>query len=180
MILAYFLQHNLTWVALEDLLILFHNILGDESRLSNTKYLFKKFFGQTDRAIFHFHCKKCLIYIGTYEELKLKEKNNTNHRNTCTVCETEYSLKKMNEGHFFIQLPFREQIEKKISENVDILDYNTTSNSSDITDIFDGELYKSLRVKVGQGPLVTLTLNTDGVRVFKSKKRQVYGPFNYL
>lgn len=28
MILAYFLKHNLTWVALEDLLEIFHNILG--------------------------------------------------------------------------------------------------------------------------------------------------------
>ncbi|HEY0222578.1 MAG TPA: hypothetical protein VGC17_07305, partial [Lactovum miscens] len=31
MILAFFLQHHLTWVALEDLLVLLHNMLGDNS-----------------------------------------------------------------------------------------------------------------------------------------------------
>lgn len=36
MILAYFLSHHLTWVALEDLLVLFHNVLGDEL-MSNIK-----------------------------------------------------------------------------------------------------------------------------------------------
>lgn len=56
MILAYFLQHHLTWVALEDLLTLFHNIIGDESNLPKTKYLFKKCFGSGQRSIFHFYC----------------------------------------------------------------------------------------------------------------------------
>lgn len=177
MILGYFLRHDLTWVALEDLLDLFHNVLGDESRLPKTKYFFKKFFGPNKKAIFHFNCKNCMKYIGTYEELKsLRETENDTKRNTCTVCDTEYSLRKMNNGYFFVQIPLREQLEKKLSENPEILDYNTSSNSSDITDIFDGALYKSLRDKIGSGPLVTLTMNTDGVRVFKSKAKASLWP----
>lgn len=175
MILAYFLQHHLTWVALEDLLTLFHNILGDESNLPKTKYLFKKCFGSDQRSIFHFYCGKCLVYIDTYDKLKAiqddKDKKGDKKCNNCSVCGNEYSLKKMNNGHFFIELPLREQIEKKLSENADILTFNTKSNSADITDFFDGDLFKSLRAKVESGPLVTLTLNTDGVKVFKSKKK---------
>lgn len=175
MILAYFLKHHLTWVALEDLLTLFHDILGDESNLPKTKYLFKKCFGLDQRAVFHFYCGECMVYIDTYDKLKAlqdeKDKKGDKKCETCAVCGKDYSLKKMNKGHFFIELPLREQIEKKLSENVDILTYNTKSNSADITDFFDGELYKSLRAKVGSGPLVTLTLNTDGVKVFKYKKK---------
>lgn len=180
MILAYFLQHHLTWVALEDLLKLFHNILGDDSNLPKTKYFFEKFFGPHQQSIFHFYCKECMVYIDTYKNLRSrqdeKDKQKDESCDTCTVCATTYSLKKMNGGHFFIEIPLREQIEKKISENTDILNYNTESNSNEITDIFDGELYKSLRAKVGPGPLITLTLNTDGVRVFKSKRKASLWP----
>lgn len=118
-----------------------------------------------------------MIYIDTYEKLRLlQDEKDGKSCETCTVCGTEYSLKKMNDGNFFIELPLREQIEKRISENVDMLNYDTTSNSNDITDIFDGELYKSLRAKIGPGSLITLTLNTDGVRVFKSKRKASLWP----
>lgn len=116
-----------------------------------------------------------MVYIDTYEKLKLRQDEKAVRKDKtcdmCSICRTEYSLKKMNDGHFFVELPIREQIEKKISENFHILEYNTKSNSSDITDIFDCKLYKSLRAKVGDVTLITLTLNTDGVKIFKSKKK---------
>ncbi|KAG4065775.1 hypothetical protein HA402_012453 [Bradysia odoriphaga] len=81
----------------------------------------------------------------------------------------------MNGGNFFVELPLRAQLEKKIREH-NILEYDTSSTSNCISDIFDGELYKSLRRKIGNVPLITLTLNTDGVRVFKSKKKASLWP----
>lgn len=81
----------------------------------------------------------------------------------------------MNGGNFFIELPLREQLITKISEN-NILEFDTSTNSNCISDIFDGELYKSLRRKIGNVPLITLTLNTDGVRVFKSKRKASLWP----
>lgn len=179
MVLAFFLEHHLAWVALEDLLKLFHNILGEDSNLPKTKYFFKKCFGPNQRTVIHFYCKNCMVYIDTYENLKSfqnKKDKLDKSPEICTVCGTEYSLKKMNDGQFFMELPLREQIEKKIAQNIEILDYNTNSSTGDIADIFDGELYKSLRAKVGSGPLVTLTLNTDGVRVFKSKRKASLWP----
>jgi hypothetical protein len=116
MILAYFLRHNLTWVALEDLLEVFHNVLGEQSNLPKTKYFFKKCFGQNQRAVFHFYCKNCLLYLDTYDKLKIlrdeKDKAGDKSCDFCTVCATNYSIKKMNEGHFFVQLPLREQLKK--------------------------------------------------------------------
>lgn len=120
-----------------------------------------------------------MVYLDTYENLKSiqneKLERNAQTCDKCNICATEYSLRKMNDGHFFVELPLREQIEKKISEN-NILDFDTSSNSADIKDIFDCDLYKSLRAKVGDGPSITLTLNTDGVRVFKSKKKASLWP----
>lgn len=181
MILAYFLQHHLTWVALVDLLKLFHNVLGDDSNLPKTKYFFKKCFEQNQKPTFHIYCKNCKVYIDTYDGVRSRreEKNEQKDETSdvCSVCGSAYSLKKMNDGHFFIELPLREQIENKLMENPDILNYNTgSSNTTDITDIFDGALYKSLRAKVGNVPLITLTLNTDGVRVFKSKRKASLWP----
>lgn len=122
--------------------------------------------------------------VYTYENLKSFQDNKSENDispDVCAVCESEYSLKKMNDGHFFMELPLREQIEKRISEDIGILDYNTdNSGTGEITDIFDGELYKSLRSKVGPGPLVTLTLNTDGVRVFKSKRKASLWPIQWI
>lgn len=70
MILAFFLQHHLTWVALVDLLTLLDNILGDYSNLPKTKYFFKKCFGSNQRTIIHIYCKKCMVYIDTYDNVK--------------------------------------------------------------------------------------------------------------
>lgn len=184
MILGYFLRHGLTWVALEDLLDLFHNVLGDDSRLPKTKYFFKKCFGPNKKAIFHFYCKNCMLYIGTYEQLKsvreAKLKANDKTRDSCTVCGSEYSLHKMNSGFFFVQLPLRDQLKKKFYENQEILTYDTSPNSNIIADVFDGELYKSLKSTVGLDPLVTLTMNTDGVKVFKSKRKASLWPIQFF
>lgn len=78
MILSFFLQHHLTWVALEDLLTLFHNILGDDSK-PKTKYFFKNCFGLNQRTVIHFYLKKCMVYLDTYENLKTLQDNNNNN-----------------------------------------------------------------------------------------------------
>lgn len=114
-----------------------------------------------------------MLYIGNFEELKSRQGSECCI--TCTICASENSLKKMNDGNFFIELPLREQLEKKILEH-NILEYDTSSTLNYISDIFDGELYKSLRRKIGDVPFITLTLNTDGVRVFKSKRKASLWP----
>lgn len=86
----------------------------------------------------------------------------------------------MNNGHFFIQLPLRQQILKKILRNPGILNFNTTSDPDNIKDISDGTLYKSLKQKVSDGNLVTLTVNTDGVKVFKSKSKSSLWPIQMI
>lgn len=146
---------------------------GEHSNLPKTKYFFKKCFDSNQPSVFHFFCKSCSLYIGNYDELKLRQGDERCVK--CSVCASENSLEKLNNGNFFIQLPIRHQLVKKIAEH-NILNYDTYSHSNEITDVFDGELYKSLRRKLGNIPLITLTLNTDGVRVYKSKTKASLWP----
>lgn len=179
MILEFFLHHHLTWTALEDLLQMFHSMLGYQSTLPKTKYLFKKLFGTNQENVFHFYCQNCNLYIDTLENLKIElalDKSGENNLN-CPNCQHKFSLQKMNNGHFFIQLPLKEQIKNKIVKNPEILDFDTTPSPNDsIRDFYDGALYKNLRQKVGDGKLVTLTINTDGVKVFKSTAKTSLWP----
>lgn len=186
MILNYFLEHRLTWVALEDLLNLFLYVLGSSSRLPKTKYFFKKCFGVEDSAVFHFYCKHCSLYLGTYEDVhKMTDEENIENNieklkykfKKCVNCEQVFSLDKLNDGNFFIQLPIKPQIVKKLKCDPGIQDFNTDSNVNNcITDVFDGNLYKALKAKTSNFKLLTLTLNTDGVRVFKSKAKSSLWP----
>lgn len=180
MILSFFLRHRLTWVALEDMLTLFDTLIGTNSRLPKTKYFFQKVFRvhKDESAIFHFYCKSRQLYIDNYENLSHKT-TKSEEQVSCSNCNTPFSLHKMNDGHFFIQLPFRKQLEKKIIDH-DILNYDTQPHSGCITDLFDGTLYKSLRRKVGDQKLVTLTLNTDGVRVYKSRRKSSLWPLQFF
>lgn len=180
MILSFFLRHRLTWVALEDMLALFDALIGTQSRLPKTKYFFKKVLQveKDESAVFHFYCKNCQLYIDNYENLSDKIKKNKEEV-TCLNCNTMFSFNKMNDGHFFVQLPIRKQLEQKIIA-YDILNYDTKSHSDCITDVFDGTLYKSLREKIGDEKLITLTMNTDGVRVFKSRRKSSFWPLQFF
>jgi hypothetical protein len=64
MVFAYFLRHNLTWQALEHLLLLINSILGS-SVLPKSKYLFKKVFPPKLKPTFNFFLQKMLPYIGS-------------------------------------------------------------------------------------------------------------------
>lgn len=189
MILSFFLEHQLTWVALEDLLQLFSHVLGPNSHLPKTKYFFKKCFDVNDRAIFHFYCKNCDLYLGTYEDVHHmpndesieSDKTQKYKFKKCANCEQVFSLNKMNDGKFYIQLSIKAQIEEKLKIDPNILNFNTNPNpNNSIGDIFDGDLYKSLKAKTANFKLLTLTLNTDGVRVFKSKAKSSLWPVQMI
>lgn len=124
----------------------------------------KNFFKNDVQPVVHFYCKRCKIYIDTAENLRRTLCTN------CENCECFFSMDKMNDGHFFIQIPFIPQI-----KNNEILDFNPDfSQNGVISDIFDGDLYKKLKSKLNltnNSKLLTLVLNTDGVKVFKSRPK---------
>lgn len=177
LILSYYIRHNLTWTALSNLLTLISILLGDQSTLPKTKHMFKKIFGKDIKPQFHFYCRKCRMYIGTLEEL-----NNLSDVFNCGNCGCDFTLEKMNHGCFFIYIPLKHQIEEMIRTNPNILHHDTSASADgSIRDIFDGKQYKKLKSTFDQDTtLITLTGNTDGVRIFKSKRKASLWPVQFF
>ncbi|XP_059358601.1 uncharacterized protein LOC132096933 [Carassius carassius] len=65
LLMAYVLRHNLTGIALDHLLRIFHELFP--ALIPATSYLFHKSYGQYGEYVPHFYCHQCSNYIGTKE-----------------------------------------------------------------------------------------------------------------
>lgn len=172
MILGYYLRHNLTWKALEHLLELVRVLLGNKCNLPPTKYFFKKNMLFDTKPVYHFYCRKCKIYLGIFEEL-------SNLKN-CLHCEEPVTLSNMNGGSFFIYISLKKQIEGLLKNNEIVLNFNSSLQSDVISDFCDGKLYKKIKTKNNTDAIISLTINTDGVNVYKSKRKSSLWPLQMI
>lgn len=165
MVLSFFLKHNLTLTALEDLLLLVNKIIiqCDGSKdyiLPTSKYLFKKIFGRTVIE-YHTKCTACDKFSIT---------NQLNERKKCTNAECKSPIIP-KETNFFVYMPIGEQLKEIIERNVDEIDEYSSNvkkvENNVITDIQNSRLYKESFKGDDEKFHITLTLNTDGVQVFK-------------
>lgn len=153
MLLTFYLRHNLSWAALEDLLILINMILG-EKFLPSSKYLFKKSFPVKQAPVSVFYCSECNRYLGT---------NSTPLQ--CAGCKSSIS---QNNCKFYYGIPMRDEI-KRLIDKFDLINFVPTTREDVISDVHSANLYKGLQ-KAPDEVIISLTINTDGVNVFKSKK----------
>lgn len=160
MVLMIYLKHNLSWSALEDILTMLNLIFG-ENVVPINKYFFKKMFA-LQKPCFHFFCKKCFLYLGEKCEDKKDEE--------CSNCKATTNIS-CKEKSFFIYLALRKQIENLLATHIDSITLNHAENNGTICDIFDGKLYERIKAENTSSEVtLTLSINTDGARVFKSKK----------
>ncbi|XP_028418505.1 uncharacterized protein LOC114543898 [Dendronephthya gigantea] len=168
--MSFVLGNNLTSVAVGNLLKLLSMILPIGSRLPRTKYLFDKYFNGFREGLEHkFYCPNCQTLFQTSEKLK------------CFICNVEFEQHRLLEqGSFFLYLPIEKQLRDFLQENSvsDNLDYrfNRDSHNSVISDIYDGQMYRSL----GDGILtsdrnaLSLSFGCDGVPVFRSSSFSIW------
>lgn len=104
-------------------------------------------------------CLKCDIFIEN-------ARRNKSIR-TCSICESKIS----DSANEFVYISFRKQLIENVKKNIDaILDYpEMRSNTDNISDIYDGRIYKEINTSTDKFPLC-LTLNTDGVKVLNCGK----------
>lgn len=165
MILIFFLRHNLTQVALEDLLILVNSILGIKS-LPVSKYFFFKLFSKQYNPKKKFFCKKCKSLF----DYNPDSINELNHQLECqnAKCKVVNYPTTSDSENYFITFPLAYQLKETILQNIKDFSIGDENRSDDfVTDIQDGIIYK-MKPNVGRHE-ITLTLNTDGVQVFNSK-----------
>lgn len=164
LVLSFVLRHGLTGMALSDLLDLI-NIHCPENTQLTSKYLFLKELKPVESHLqCHIFCPNCEYYIGDQDA-----------EGQCVVCKTTWNKNNsLKNGNFFIYLPIQTQLEHLLQRE-DIAhclkSRDGTSNSDILEDIGSGLMYRNLK-KIG-GPLdcthgYSLTLNCDGVPVFKS------------
>lgn len=108
LILQYYLRHNLTWVALDELVVLINRIkLMETAVVPKSKYLFRKLLPETESPIYHFYCKNCMAYVGEERQLirqfggKLVK---------CLNCQNKFNLASKTKAQFFVQLKLKQQL----------------------------------------------------------------------
>jgi hypothetical protein len=172
MVLAYFLRHNLTWQALEHLLLLINSILGS-SVLPKSKYLFKKVFPPKLKPSINFFCKKCNLILD-HDQLK----NLKNETCPTAGCGEHINLSTSKGSNFFLTFPIKSQVKELIEKNCNFAFNGLNSESNTITDVCDSILHKNLPTSTLR--TVTLTVNTDGCSVFESKKKGSLWPLQLI
>lgn len=170
MILIFFIRHNLTFAALEDMLLLINSLLKVNS-LPTSKYNFFKCFPNRYKPKYNYYCnnKKCKNLLVSSSE------RNVIHDILCEICETENHINSKNE-HCFITLPLKDQLEEIILQNSEsLIEKPKINTSSSLQDIKDAEIYQTLvKNSVNNNPKISLVMNTDGVQVFKSNNKSLW------
>lgn len=154
-----YLKHNLSFRALEDIFFMLNTIF-DGKPFTESKYCFKKLFFDKKPEI-HICCSKCQLYLG-----KKGDSTSTDNQ-ICSNCNES-----VNSPQFFIYNSIRNQINDILEANSTKLNFNNRTDNviQDIQDVHDGTVYKKLVETPSSGKYITLTINTDGAKVFKSKK----------
>lgn len=163
------MRHNLTGVALEDLLLLVNTILGVKA-LPSSKYLFLKMFSKYYNPRYNFFCKKCLTATGS--QANIGDDNIKNFRCVNSKCLHLNTFDWSNDSNYFITFPLQHQLQETILKNSQDIIAEKEVNNDKTTDIHDGLLYKN-KPKIERRE-ITLILNTDGVQIFKSKSKSLW------
>lgn len=172
MLYSYYVRHNLSWVALKDLIILINAILGVNS-LPISKHMFKKLFMPKNRATTHLLCSFCDKYLGakyTYGDATVIR---CEHCNQLTNMNTKYKK------NYFLTLPIESQLVNAIKNNMGNGHLKLTpSESRDgvISDVHDAENFKSIKSAMGNTEFISLTWSTDGVVGVKAAKDKSLWP----
>lgn len=147
-----FLRHNLSNVAVCDILQLINLIVGYRS-LPETYSEFSHFFSKSSYTR-HYVCEECEFYIG--EKIDI-----------CKNCKSPTNF-------FFITFDFISNLRDILARNWhSIVEHQTKCKlSKHITDVLNAGVAKARNLKNG----VTLTLNTDGVKIFNSNVKKSLWP----
>lgn len=163
------MRHNLTGVALEDLLLLVNTILGVKT-LPASKYLFLKMFSKYYNPRYNFFCKICLTATGSHAYIS--DDSIQSFRCINSNCRHLNTFDWGNDSNYFITFPLTQQLKETILKNSEDFIAERSSNIDKITDFHDGLLYRN-KPKIERKE-ITLILNTDGVQIFKSKSKSLW------
>lgn len=161
------IRSNQSYKSLESMA----KIINSTSKISvpDTKYRIKKIIDPFLKPVFHILCDSCKIYSAT----------TTIHAN-CSLCSK--LLKRVN-SKYFVNLPLKPQLIKAIDDHFEtILAYDQKFNGAMdvIRDVQDGLEYKRVKQKYSDFIILSLSVNTDGARIFGSSNKSLWPIQLYL
>lgn len=91
----------------------------------------------------------------------------------CPNCKKSNKINSTTDNNYFVTYQLESLLKEVILENIEDFIVTREKTNDNITDISDGKLYNETQV-INKVHKVTLTLNTDGVQVFKSKNKSLW------
>lgn len=157
LILTFFIRHNLTKIALVDLLQLINLIIGVES-LPESHYKFMKICSNLYDHSRQFYCSKCELFIGNV----LNERQNFE----CENCAS-------NKRNYFLYNSIEKLLTDIIYRNYNsIIDYKNKIKSKPLADITQGKFLKIFE----NIQHFSISFNLDGVSIFSSNLKKSFWP----
>lgn len=153
------MRHNLTRIALVDLLKIINLVIGCKS-LPETHYKFMKFCSTNFKYCKNFYCGNCNLFVGpifTDELIKNFECSN------CSSTQKKYFLSNS------IENKLRDVI---INNFKSIIEYKNKIQLKSLCDIVQGSFMKQFSNMNN----FSISFNTDGVALFKSNLQKTFWP----
>jgi len=171
MVFAYALRHQLSKVAISDLLQMFKFCFPEDISLPGSQYLLEKNLdADYTKATKCFFCHNCEQQVETANEV-------------CANCQAGINASELvKSGKYFLMFDVSNALRgildlKEVSHNLmrNLRQKSSLSLNNDIyTDIVDGECYRNLGLT---GSDFTCSINTDGVNVFRSSQFSIWPIF---
>lgn len=163
----YFIKHNISFEALEDLAALMNRMPGTQIALPTSRYLlFKEMQSKIKfKCSTYRYCAPCKKYSESNFFAKASM--------PCETCSRDIKLDSFGS---YIHINMEAQIKKIVLENwATIVEYSQHRAVDDrIEDVRDGDLLKQILAKNGNGNILTFTFNTDGVKYEKSNAKSIW------
>lgn len=158
--MGFSIRHNLTDVALDDLLELLNCHLP--ITLNQSKYKFLQNFPTVASGKMYFFCPDCVELID-FGNLRIME---------CVSCKKKFLKDSLRRnGHYFMIIPLKDQLKALLSSPLFFELFKNNSTDDFLSDVPSGAVYKRL-VEMGiiKDGDITIQFNLDGVQLFRSSK----------
>lgn len=158
-------KHSIS--SLEETIKIVNEAPGTKFQLPATIYNIRKKIEPVFEHEFHYECGIC----GEYTAF-----SGTRPRESVIDCDNCNNKIEKKSDNFFVYIPLQQQLQESIQNNwTSILTYSDLkSDDNYICDVQDGSIWENLNEKYPNSFNLSLSLNTDGVQVFKSTKKSLW------
>lgn len=165
-VMDYYIKHKAKWVEIEAILRLINKI-AIQKIIPTSKYAFFKHFEANFNFDFHVFCKneKC-------ESIEMIRCGSEKFHYVCTECNADNSVGDAKVAYvtFEVENQLKILLEK---HKESLIMPNEPLDKLPLKDVWNREIHRQILIKE-KNPFISLTINTDGVQIFKSNSTSLW------